>query len=412
LLAHHTAFRHYINYLQLPWRKTQRKNLIRWAAASLVRQSLPVRRLARTLAPTPQQARQQDNRLRRFLGNERLQFDAALGAYLRFLLPRLGPSAYIPVMLDWTYFGDRAILTLGVPYHGRSLPLFVTVHERTVERRVYSQTQAEISLLRRVRWQWPASATPLLLADRSFDKSRLLEWLLHGTTGKKPHERAPSAPGSHPWLFLIRSCMQATVRDQHGKRLQKRLTVYPGETLCYPHVTYHQTGEFHAHLVVTCARDRLGHPSTWYLLTNLPTAELSATHRAPALRMPPEETYRDYKQGFILSGFGLKGLKRLRRDRLERLLCYVALVCGFLVLVAESEKEVRAAFAQRHFRLSLISFALDVVRVVPQLLLRLARQACASVRLEPVCRKVETPECSRGLTPWRWGLGRSTFTTC
>lgn len=385
MLPHSTAFRHFVNHLHLPWRKTQRENLTRWGAAFLARQSLPVRRLARTLAPTPQQARHQDKRLRRFLGNDRLQLDEALGAYLRFLLPRLGVPAYIPVMLDWTYFGDRAVLTLGIPYRGRSLPLFATVHERTIERRVYSQTQAEISLLRRVRWQWPASAPPpLLLADRGFDKSRLLEWLLHGTTGKKPDERAPSAPGSHPWLFLFRSCMQATVRDQHGRRLQKRLTIYPGETLYYPNVTYHQTGEFPAHLVVTCARDRRDQASTWYLLTNLPTAGLSVTPQLYALRMPPEETYRDYKQGFILSGFGLKGLKRLRRDRLERLLCCLALVYGFLVLVAESEKKVRAEFAQRHFRLSLISFALDLVRAVPQFLLRLARQACASVRLEPL----------------------------
>ena len=384
MLAQHTAFRHFINHLRLPWRKTQRENLTRWGAAFLARQSLPVRRLARTLAPTPPEARHQDKRLRRFLGNDRLQLDAALGAYLRFLLPRLAPQPCVPVMLDWTYLGDRAILTLGIPYRGRSLPLFATVHERSIERRVYSQTQAEISLLRRVRWQWPASAPPpLLLADRGFDKSRLLEWLLHGTTGKKLDERAPSVPGSHPWLFLIRSCMQATVRDRHGKRLEKRLTVYPGETLYYPDVTYHQASEFQAHLVVTCARNPQGAASTWYLLTNLPAAQLPVVPWLYALRMQPEETYLDYKQGFILSGFGLKGLKRLRRDRLERLLCCLALVYGFLILVAESLKEARAAWAQRHFRLSLISFALDAVRVGPPLLLRLARQACASIRLEP-----------------------------
>ena len=99
-------------------------------------------------------------------------------------------------MLDWTYVREWAILSLQVPYRGRSLPLFETVHERSIEQRVYSQTQAEVALLRRVRWCWPEAAPPpLILADRGFDKSRLIEWLLHGTCGKKRDQRHPSAPG-------------------------------------------------------------------------------------------------------------------------------------------------------------------------------------------------------------------------
>lgn len=386
LHSYRTAFRHFVNRLDLPWRKTQRENLIRWGTAFLARQSLPVRRLARTLAPLPQQAKHQDKRLRRFLGNDRLNLDAALRAYLQFLLPRLGPQPFIPLMLDWTYVGERALLTVAIPYRGRSLLLFATVHERKIERRVYSQTQAEISLLRRLRWSWPPDAPPpLLLADRGFDKSRLLEWLLHGTTGRQPEERAPAAPGSHPWLFVIRSCMEAAVTDRHGKRLEKRLTIYPGETLLYPHVTYHLQGQFALHLVATCRKDpRTGEVSTWYLLTNLPEDRLRQAPRLYAQRMPPEETYRDCKQGFLLSGFGLTGLKRLRRDRLERLLCCLALVYGFLVLLAETEREVREQFARKHFRLSLISFALDALRVVPKLVPQLARQACACVKLEPL----------------------------
>jgi hypothetical protein len=386
LYPYRTAFRHFINHLQLPWRKSQRENLIRWGTAFLARQSLPIRRLARTLAPLPQQAKHQDKRLRRFLGNDRLHLDAALRAYLAFLLPRLGPQPFIPVMLDWTYLGRYAILTVAIPYRGRSFLLFATVHERHIERRVYSQTQAEISLLRRLRWCWPEGVPPpLLLADRGFDKSRLLEWLLHGTTGKQPEERAPSAPRSHPWLFVIRSCMDATVTDAHGKRLTKRLLTYPGERRYYPHVTYHREGQFSVHLVLSCERERqTGLPSTWHLITNLPEERLRQVPRLYAARMEPEETYRDCKQGYLLAGFGLKGLKRLRRDRLERLLCCLALVYGFLVLLAETERGVREGFVRRHFRLSLISFALDALRVIPKLLPQLARQACASVRLEPL----------------------------
>jgi hypothetical protein len=387
LRSYTTAFRHFVNQLCLPWRKTQRENFIRLGGAFLVRRHVALRRLARTLAgPTPR-AKAADKRLRRFLGNDRLHLDEALRAYLRFLLPRLARTAYVPVMLDWTYLGERAILALAIPYHGRSLPLFATVHERRIEKRVYSQTQAEIALLRRVRWCWPSDAPPpLLLVDRGFDKSRLLEWLLHGTTGKKQAERAPSAPGSHPWSFVLRSCMQAAVTDRHGRRLTKRLLVYPGETLLYPHVTYHLEGQFAARLVITCVRDpKTKKPATWYLLTNLPEAALGQAPAWYAERMEPEETYRDWKDGFLLAGFGLRGLKRLRRDRLERYLFLLGLIYGFLVLLAETERENRAWFQRRKgWGVSLITFALDLLTHLGAGIRSLARQACASVRLEPL----------------------------
>ena len=138
------------------------------------------------------------------------------------------------------------------------------------------------------------------------------------------------------------------------------------------------------HLVVSCERDRAGEPSPWYLITSLPQSELARVPHLYAQRMQPEETFRDYKQGFLLSGFGLKGLKLLRRDRLERMLCLLALVYGFLVLLAETEKAVREGFVRCHFRLSIISFALDAIRVIPQWIPKLARQACASIRLQPL----------------------------
>lgn len=209
--------------------------------------------------------------------------------------------------------GARWSRWLAIPYRGRSLPLFATVTERQIERRIYSQTQAEIALLRRVRWCWPATApSPLLLADRGFDKRRLLEWLLHGTTEHPEDAAASSAPASHPWLFLIRSCMETAVYDRHGKRLSKRLHVYPGETLCYQQVTYHQEARLPLYLVAT-SKPTVGTqaPAVWYLITNLPSEYLPQASALYAQRMHPEETFRDWKTGFLLSGYGLPGLKRL-----------------------------------------------------------------------------------------------------
>ena len=61
LKSYSAAFGHFVNQLHLPRRKTQRENFLRLGAAFLQRRSLPVRRLARTLAgPTPQ-AKTTDN---------------------------------------------------------------------------------------------------------------------------------------------------------------------------------------------------------------------------------------------------------------------------------------------------------------------------------------------------------------
>jgi hypothetical protein len=179
--------------------------------------------------------------------------------------------------------------------------------------------------------------------------------------------------------------MQAAVTDRRGRRLEKRLFVYPEETLVYPNVTYHLEGQFSVHLVARCIIDpRTKEPTTWYLITNLSEERLEQVPQLYAQRMQPEETYRDSKRGYLLDGFGLHRLQRLRRDRLERLLFVFGLVYGFLVLVAETERQTRAALMRRSWRLSLIRFALDLLHHAPNRARQRAHQACARVRLEPL----------------------------
>jgi hypothetical protein len=61
--SHVAGFRLFVNHLHLPWNGYQRVNLIRLGGAFLKRPSLPIRRLARTLAgrrslPRPARSRQ------------------------------------------------------------------------------------------------------------------------------------------------------------------------------------------------------------------------------------------------------------------------------------------------------------------------------------------------------------------
>src|SRR5205085_12455820 len=105
-----------------------------------------------------------DKRLRRFLGNVRLDeaaMDAALACHLRFLLARLPRPPQVPVMVDWTKVGTSDLLWLQIPCRGRSLPLvgFVVSGRGDFDEEAW-RTLSEKELLTRLRTCWPAGFAP------------------------------------------------------------------------------------------------------------------------------------------------------------------------------------------------------------------------------------------------------------
>ena len=382
--ANYAAFRVFVNRLSLPLSRYQRENFRRLGAAFLTRRSLPIRRLARTLAGPGASHRAADKRLRRFLGNPRLDeptLDAALAAYLRFLLPRFGARSFVPVMLDWTFIKGKAILWAQIPYRGRSFPLLAHVQGFPRAEDEVGRTACEQHRLTRLRRCWPDDAPePLLLMDRGFDKGPSLSWLL-----------------SEQFRFIVRIQRENRLYDAQGRGLNDEYVsgegrpplgpLHPkvGEVLLFPHVTYYETARLPVHLAVTAARDRKsGEIAEWLLVTNVPEEALDQVPGWYRLRMSPEETHRDSKRGYAVSGFALGHLGRLRADRLERYLFFVGLIVGFLVLVAETQRESRRWLCERHWGLSLITFALDLLHTPGLSPWRMARQACASVILKPL----------------------------
>lgn len=381
--AHYAAFRVFVHSLSLPLTRYQRENFLRLGAAFLTRRSLPLRRLARTLSGPLPSHRAQDKRLRRFLGNPRLDeptLDAALAAYLRFLLPRFASRSFVPVMLDWTFIKGRAILWAQIPYRGRSFPLLAHVQGFPKAEDEVGRTACEQHLLTRLRRCWPNDAPkPLLLMDRGFDKGPLLKWLL----------------ASH-FRFIVRIQRENRLYDAEGRCLNDEYVsgkgrpplgpLHPkvGEVLLVPHVTYYEKERLPMHLAVTAERDRkTGEVSEWLLVSNVSEEALEQVPGWYRLRMSPEETHRDSKRGYAVSGFALSHLGRLRLDRLQRYLFFLGLIVGFLVLVAETQRESRRWLCERRWGLSLIMFALDLLHTPSLSPWRLARQACASPRLEP-----------------------------
>ena len=364
------AVRRYVNALALPWHKPQRKNLLCLTEAFLRERRLPIRRLARALSGPQLAQRYADRRLRRFLGNDRLDLEGALAALLPFLLLRLPTGPYVPLMLDWTTVGTtHAILWLQLPYRGRSFPLWAVVVPYVEN----NSTQHELDLLALVARCWPKAAPPpLLLADRGFPKTELLTWLQ-----------------AHGWFFVIRACKNIVLHDRRGWQVRPRAAP-EAPPVVYPHLTW-GAAIAGVHLVANTRRDPKapGGQTTWLLLTNLPVADSPLAPGLYAHRMQPEQTHRDCKHGHFVSGFGLAHLKRLRRDRLQRLLFCLGLIYCFLILVAETERAERERLKQRHWGLSLITYALSLLDAAARTgkLPALTKQALACVQLQPLWPK-------------------------
>jgi hypothetical protein len=366
---YHTALRCFLKHLAPPWSKPQRGNFLRLAAAFLKRRSLPLRRLARSETGPNRTCRPLDRRFRRFLGSDRLDVPATLEAYLVFLLPRFGPVAFVPVVLDWTFVKGHALLWAQIPYRGRSFPLLVAVYPATkLDPEATFQTEAEMALLQTLAACWPVWAPPpLLVADRGFDKGPLLAWLVH-----------------RHWLFLIRGKRQPLCLDARGQRIPATRLTEPGATQLFPHIRYYAAYHLRLHLVVAGAWDpKTGLPTEWRLVTNLPEAVLPHAARLYHDRMQPEETHRDCKRGHFVSGFALSHLGRMRADRLERYLFLLGLIYCFLILVAETDRATRQWFLDRHWGLSLITFALDLLHAPGVRLRSLVRQALSWALLQP-----------------------------
>src|SRR5437868_4833867 len=100
--------------------------------------------------------------------------------------------------------------------------------------------------------------------------------------------------------------------------------------------------------------------------------------------MRPEETHRDYKRGHAVGAFALCHLRRMRRDPPQRYLLVLSLLSCFLLLVAETEWEAREWLKRQHWGLGLLTKGLDLLHAAGKSAVRLARQACTSVNLEPL----------------------------
>lgn len=259
-------------------------------------------------------------RIWRFLTRSMFLADQIWEAITHQLLdPRDTPEAKGPILvtLDWTKLGKGFwALVLGLPYHGRVLPLAVdVVPEAHLE---HEMTDTEIGLLRRFLGWLPLELRSriVILADRGFAKTELFTLI---------EELGAS--------YVIRLRRDSHVRLACGWVRLQDLAIAPGENRTYTSIPY--TREHEKILNVAIRRLPVGKANdpdddTWYLATHRP--ELSEAAHWYAKRFKTEEMFKDWKSMLSADEHRLQG-----EDGVERLLAIVGLYYVFVILEGQAK---------------------------------------------------------------------------
>lgn len=246
------------------------------------------------------------NRLRRFLSNRRLEVRRWYEPVVLELL-RSAAGSPIRLVIDATKVGQSyRLLTIGLAYKRRTLPLVWSVHRGS---RGHTSLADQVALFEAVRPFIPAGSEVWVLGDSEFQSVRLLQWLRQ-----------------QGWHFLIRQRGSIKVRWPGGQwRRLSELTLAPGETryLGWVHLTEkHDLPGFWLIL-----HWETGEDEPWYLVSDCPgQRRLLNRYR---IRMWIEEMYGDWKG----HGFDLEATHLNDPDRISRLVLAVSLAFVWLISV-------------------------------------------------------------------------------
>jgi hypothetical protein len=245
----------------------------------------------------------------------------------QLLDPRDTPEDTRPILItmDWTKMGKGFwALVLGLPYHGRVLPLVAEViAEGFLEN---AMTDLEIGLVGEfLGWLSPSLRSRIvILADRGFAKTELFEAIEEAGAG-----------------YVIRLHRDSHVRKESEWVELQTLPVAHGESLTLPQIASRQQRQ----KILNVAIRRLPwgeandpQDDTGYLATNRPEVRQAADWYSK--RFKTEELFKDWKSMLDLAGHQLKN-----EEGLDRLVALVGLYYVFVVLEGQA-KTTQARLSQ------------------------------------------------------------------
>ncbi len=308
----------FLNQMAPSWRKSQLNNLTLLSHALFRKRSLCIAELARAY-PTPVKPRRkhpkhillhQVKRLRRFLGNPRLDF----APVFRHLI-KLGnivchsPGLILPVLLDPTYFGDYTAVVASVPYGGRALPVAMRVFLRNLAGEVdLSQNEIIQKMVSSIRQVLAECIQMVIVADREFASFEFFRFLRSSKTE-----------------FVIRVDAETYMEHPDYQGPIGQLPIKPGgKRLWFAGARYGKEAKEKVNLLAVWKR---GQEEAWFIATSLNEAQL--TEMLYRKRMKIEHGFRDWKHHLKLKGT----LKVESPERAQVLLRTLALLYWFLCLV-------------------------------------------------------------------------------
>jgi DDE family transposase len=295
-------------------RKSQRTTLSYLVAGLIDSGSAGVAAIGRHV-PGPAFVKHKIKRADRFLGNGRVDLAVLSEALLSWATVN---GSRLLLALDWTDLPQgKKMLSLSVPSRGRALP----VHLRVVdERRMWkSQNSLEEGLIKELLTLLPFGTKPVLLADRGFGRTRLMQQLK-----------------SWGISFVLRVQGVAIVRSEGRKRRLQTIPLQRGQTVWLRHVLYRDQEPVEVNVVLTWRRRM---KESWSLVTDLeePPQRIIALY---GRRMQIEETFRDTKS--VRWGFRFRHVRLSTCERYERLMMVLMLAYLFLMAVgAQAERDGR-----------------------------------------------------------------------
>jgi len=243
-------------------------------------------------------------RLNRFLNNEHVTVEEWYRPLARELMSRFKGHA-IRLVIDCTKVGFRyRLMTIGVAYKKRTIPLVWSVHRGS---KGHVKVSEQIKLFRAVLPLIPSGSAVCVLGDAGFEAVELLRWIR-----------------CQGWSLVIRQNGRTKVR--WGKRPWQKLSqieLQEGETKVIGWVRLtekHNVGWFF--LVLHWEQ---GEDDPWYLVSNHTQAKQII--RLYKTRMWIEEMYGDMKgHGFDLEATQLDSAERINRLFLAVCFAFVWLI--------------------------------------------------------------------------------------
>lgn len=301
----------FVQYLTPDWRLTQQRNLAYACRGVLEKQSLVLSQIARTFPgcwqPKANQCKHplwhKLKRLRRFLTNPRLKM-RCLFRTLTFLALGIStqPDPKLSLLVDLTFVAGFAILNIGIPQGGRTLPVVWHTFRRKQE-----ETSENIEIEDTLTQAFELLPSPTtLVADRGFASVRRFEWL-------QQQKRD----------FVIRVKKDTGIRHKEHTGVLGALELKrDGVFHWFEDAYYTQEGEVRLNVLAVWGK---GFEEPWYLATSLDDPqEVFDEYRS---RMKVEHQFRDWKHHLRIK-------HTLQTDNLEMVQGLVHVLCVLYWFVA------------------------------------------------------------------------------